>query len=248
MQSQPRNLSVSFERSRTDPSVNTAPSFKGDGRARTSRMTGVSPLSSSLGTSVWPRFPDPPVSSTFMVFSPASRVELISIPDAGHYGRPAVADCRRRFGMRPQVDADNDHQFLRGIDDRSGHALGPAYLHGPRRRRRLPSRHSLAARGRASAVRAGLRHGRRHWSPCDGQSRAAQAGRRRAGKAHRAARMAGAGGNTVGRLRRPPTEYDLTLRQADQARADFAVIEDGIELIMAQVAKVPKRKELAWVA
>jgi hypothetical protein len=49
-------------------------------------------------------------------------------------------------------------------------------------------------------------------------------------------------------LRRPPTEYDLTLRQADQARADFAVIEDGIELIMAQVAKVPKRKELAWVA
>jgi hypothetical protein len=32
----------------------------------------------------------------------------------------------------------------------------------------------------------------------------------------------------VGRLRRPPTEYDLTLRQADQARSDFAVIEDGL--------------------
>jgi len=33
-------------------------------------MTGVSPLSISLGTRVCPRFPDPPVSSTFMVFSP----------------------------------------------------------------------------------------------------------------------------------------------------------------------------------
>src|SRR5208282_6761882 len=37
--------------------------------ARTSRMTGVSPLSSNLGTRVWPRSPDPPVISTFMVFS-----------------------------------------------------------------------------------------------------------------------------------------------------------------------------------
>jgi hypothetical protein len=52
----------------------------------------------------------------------------------------------------------------------------------------------------------------------------------------------------VGRLRQPPTEYDLTLRQADQARADFAVIEDGLEFIMAQMSKVPKRRELAWVA
>ena len=60
--------------------------------------------------------------------------------------------------------------------------------------------------------------------------------------------MAGAGGTTVGRLRRPPTEYDLTLRQADQARSDFAVIEDGLEFIMAQMSKVPKRGELAWVA
>jgi hypothetical protein len=49
-------------------------------------------------------------------------------------------------------------------------------------------------------------------------------------------------------LRRPPTEYDLTLRQADQARSDFAVIKDGLEFIMAQMSKVPKRKELAWVA
>jgi hypothetical protein len=52
----------------------------------------------------------------------------------------------------------------------------------------------------------------------------------------------------VGRLRQPPTEYDLTLRQADQARADFAVIEDGLEFIMAQMSKVPKRRELTWVA
>ena len=49
-------------------------------------------------------------------------------------------------------------------------------------------------------------------------------------------------------MRRPPTEYDLTLRQADQARSDFAVIEDGLEFIMAQMSKVPKRGELAWVA
>jgi hypothetical protein len=60
--------------------------------------------------------------------------------------------------------------------------------------------------------------------------------------------MARAGGNTVGRLRRPPTEYGLTLRQADQARSDFAAIEDGLEFIMAQMSKVPKRRELAWVA
>ena len=38
------------------------------------------------------------------------------------------------------------------------------------------------------------------------------------------------------------------LRQADQAQSDFAVIEDGLEFIMAQMSKVPKRKELAWVA
>jgi hypothetical protein len=49
-------------------------------------------------------------------------------------------------------------------------------------------------------------------------------------------------------LRRPPTEYDLTLRQADQARSDFAAIEDGQEFIIALVSKVPTRKELAWVA
>ena len=49
-------------------------------------------------------------------------------------------------------------------------------------------------------------------------------------------------------MRRPSTEYDLTLRQADQARADFAAIEDGQEFIIALVSKVPTRKELAWVA
>src|ERR1700756_2337835 len=63
MQSQPRNISVNLERSRTDPSMNTARSFKIAG-ARTSRMTGVSPFSTSLGTRACPRFPDPPVSST----------------------------------------------------------------------------------------------------------------------------------------------------------------------------------------
>ena len=51
--------------------------------------------------------------------------------------------------------------------------------------------------------------------------------------------MAGAGGNAVGRLRRPPSEYDLTLRQADQARTDFAVIGDDLEFIMSRLAQVP---------
>ena len=49
-------------------------------------------------------------------------------------------------------------------------------------------------------------------------------------------------------MRRPPSEYELTLRQADQARSDFAVIEDGLEFIMAQMSKVPSEKTLAWVA
>ena len=60
--------------------------------------------------------------------------------------------------------------------------------------------------------------------------------------------MAGAGGSTVGPVRRPPGEYELTLRQADQARSDFAAIEDGLEFIMAQMSKVPTQKALAWVA
>ena len=49
-------------------------------------------------------------------------------------------------------------------------------------------------------------------------------------------------------MRRPPSEIDLTLRQADQARSDFAAIEDGLEFLMAQMTKVPTQKTLAWVA
>ena len=49
-------------------------------------------------------------------------------------------------------------------------------------------------------------------------------------------------------MRRPPTEHELTLRQADQARSDLAVIEDSLEFIVAQVSKVATRRELAWVA
>ena len=49
-------------------------------------------------------------------------------------------------------------------------------------------------------------------------------------------------------MRRPLTEYELTLRHADQARSDFAVIEEGLEFIMGQVSRVPTRRELAWVA
>src|SRR5580693_1579127 len=82
MQSQPRNISVNLGRSRIDPSINTAPCFKSRG-ARTSRITGVSRLSSNLGTRVRPRSPDPPVRSTFIVFSPTYRFS----PGYTHGGR-----------------------------------------------------------------------------------------------------------------------------------------------------------------
>jgi hypothetical protein len=38
------------------------------------------------------------------------------------------------------------------------------------------------------------------------------------------------------------------LRQADQAHTDFAAITDDLEIIMALLAKVPTRSDLAWVA
>jgi hypothetical protein len=45
-----------------------------------------------------------------------------------------------------------------------------------------------------------------------------------------------------------PDEYPLTLRQADQARADFAAIESQLEFIMAQLARIPTRMEMARTA
>ena len=42
-----------------------------------------------------------------------------------------------------------------------------------------------------------------------------------------------------------PDEYPLTLRQADQARADFAAITDDLDFIKAQLAQIPTRKEIA---
>ena len=41
-----------------------------------------------------------------------------------------------------------------------------------------------------------------------------------------------------------PDEHTLTLRQADQARSDFALIEDQLEFIMHQLARVPTRAYL----
>jgi hypothetical protein len=40
-------------------------------------------------------------------------------------------------------------------------------------------------------------------------------------------------------------ERGLTLRQADQARADFAAILDELECLKGQIARVPNR---AWLA
>jgi hypothetical protein len=39
-------------------------------------------------------------------------------------------------------------------------------------------------------------------------------------------------------------ERSLTLRQADQARTDFALIEDHLEFIMGQLTRVPTRAYL----
>ena len=43
----------------------------------------------------------------------------------------------------------------------------------------------------------------------------------------------------------PPSERALTLRQIDQARTDFALIEDHLEFIAGQLAKQPTRGDLA---
>jgi hypothetical protein len=40
----------------------------------------------------------------------------------------------------------------------------------------------------------------------------------------------------------------LPLRQADQARTDFAIIEDDLEAIYARLAKIPTRSETLRLA
>ncbi len=45
-----------------------------------------------------------------------------------------------------------------------------------------------------------------------------------------------------------PDEYLLTLCQADQARTDFALIEDYLEFIAGQLANQPTRGHLAKAA
>jgi len=49
------------------------------------------------------------------------------------------------------------------------------------------------------------------------------------------------------RTPRLPDEHSLALRQADQLRTDIANVELGLEVIMAQLARIPTRKEL-WRA
>jgi len=41
-----------------------------------------------------------------------------------------------------------------------------------------------------------------------------------------------------------PEDYDLALRQADAARADFAAIGDELEFIRIQLSALPTRQEL----
>lgn len=42
-----------------------------------------------------------------------------------------------------------------------------------------------------------------------------------------------------------PDVHILSLRQANQARTDFAAVESDLEFIMAQLARIPTRKEQA---
>jgi hypothetical protein len=43
-------------------------------------------------------------------------------------------------------------------------------------------------------------------------------------------------------------EYPLTLRQADEARTDFALIERDLQFVMSQLARLPTRGDLARAA
>jgi hypothetical protein len=45
-----------------------------------------------------------------------------------------------------------------------------------------------------------------------------------------------------------PDEQILALRQADQARTDFAALESDLQFLMGQVARVPTRADLAKTA
>ena len=45
-----------------------------------------------------------------------------------------------------------------------------------------------------------------------------------------------------------PHEHSFTLRPADQARTDIAAIESELEVIQAQLARLPTRRELAQTA
>jgi hypothetical protein len=45
-----------------------------------------------------------------------------------------------------------------------------------------------------------------------------------------------------------PDQNILTLRQVDQARTDFALLESNLEIIASQLARQPTRRELAQAA
>ena len=43
-------------------------------------------------------------------------------------------------------------------------------------------------------------------------------------------------------------EHRLTLRQADQAREDFAQILDELNFVQSQIARLPTKREVRWLA
>ena len=42
-------------------------------------------------------------------------------------------------------------------------------------------------------------------------------------------------------------EHRLTLRQADQAREDYAQILDELDFLHSQIARLPTRNEVRWL-
>ena len=42
-------------------------------------------------------------------------------------------------------------------------------------------------------------------------------------------------------------EHRLTLRQADQAREDYAQILDELDFLRSQIARLPTRNEVRWL-
>src|SRR5262245_20684117 len=62
------------------------------------------------------------------------------------------------------------------------------------------------------------------------------------------ARMAGAGGKHLGTGDAAANGIRSEATPGQSARTGFAVVSDDLEFIMSQLAQVPRRKEVGWIA